>query len=540
MRTILFEAAIASLATLTLAVNPLVNVTYRSYQGTAQSNGITQWLGMQYADPPTGNLRFQAPQPPTTKSGVNHANAWGPICLSTPTGTVDATHSEDCLYLNVWAPSSATSSSKLPVYVFIQSGGFNLNSNPYFNGSDLVQQSGNKLVVVNFNYRVGVYGFLAGKEIQAGGSLNNGLKDQRAVLQWVQKHIGNFGGDPGHVTLGGASAGAQSVTLHLTAYGGRNDNLFHATAAESQGMSSLRTVAESQFMYDSLVQRANCGSANSTLACLQALSAASLQEINTIQPFPGASGNPLYMYGPTLDYDFITDYTYNAFAQGNFLQLPAIYGDDTNEGTHFAPKTPSSVSAVNTFLQNNFPNLTSTQLSKINSLYPLNGTVYYPIKSYPSWTTYGQYAAWIYGELRYVCPGLFLSSTYANKSLSTWNYRWNVIDPADNSSGTGVAHTVEVTAIWGPSYTNGSAPASYYSGQVNNPMVAYVQSYWTSFIQTYNPNTNKLGVEWNQWSPSDKNTRLRFQHDENGMESVPQEQLNRCEYLWGIGVGLGQ
>ena len=99
--------------------------------------------------------------------------------------------SEDCLFANVFAPTHATNSSKLPVYVFIQGGGFNNNGNANLDGSDLVRASGKQIVVVNFNYRVGPYGFLAGAEIVANKSLslNNGLKDQRQLLKWVNKYI---------------------------------------------------------------------------------------------------------------------------------------------------------------------------------------------------------------------------------------------------------------------------------------------------------------------------------------------------------------
>ena len=97
---------------------------------------------------------------------------------------------EDCLFLDVYAPTNAVSSgSKLPVYFFIQGGGFASLSNPNYNGSGLVEASGNNIVVVTFNYRVGPFGFLASEEVEQGASLNNGLKDQLKALEWVHKHI---------------------------------------------------------------------------------------------------------------------------------------------------------------------------------------------------------------------------------------------------------------------------------------------------------------------------------------------------------------
>ena len=98
--------------------------------------------------------------------------------------------SEDCLFVDVFAPTEAvTADKKLPVFFWIQGGGFAENSNPHYNGSGLVEASGNTIVVVMLSYRVGPYGFLAGEEVERGASLNNGLKDQLKALEWVHKHI---------------------------------------------------------------------------------------------------------------------------------------------------------------------------------------------------------------------------------------------------------------------------------------------------------------------------------------------------------------
>jgi carboxylesterase type B len=183
-------------------------------------------------------------------------------------------------------------------------------------GSGLVLASDRNIIVVNFNYRVGVYGFLASKEVSVGGSINNGLKDQRKAMEWVQRYIRKFGGDPKKVTMAGDSAGAASVNLQLTAYGGRDDGLFRASAAESQSFAAIRSVNESQYQYDNLSLRTGCVDADDSLACLRGLSAAELQTQNFNTPFPGAQDAPLYMYGPTLDYDFIKEYTYAAYANG--------------------------------------------------------------------------------------------------------------------------------------------------------------------------------------------------------------------------------
>lgn len=96
---------------------------------------------------------------------------------------------EDCLFVNVFKPSEADTNAKLPVWVYIQGGGYSTNSNANYNGTGVVNKSGNNIVFVNFNYRVGALGFLAGEKVRQDGDLNAGLLDQRKLLHWVQKHI---------------------------------------------------------------------------------------------------------------------------------------------------------------------------------------------------------------------------------------------------------------------------------------------------------------------------------------------------------------
>jgi carboxylesterase type B len=136
-----------------------------------------------------------------------------------------------------------------------------------------------------------------------------------------------FGGDPDHVTIGGDSAGAASVELHLTAYGGRDDGLFHAAAAESQSFGALLTVEESQYQYNALIQRVGCAKNTDTLQCLRNTDIAVLTKNNSNIPTPGGAGSPpLFMWGPVIDRNFTTDYSYNLFSQGNFIKVPSIFG----------------------------------------------------------------------------------------------------------------------------------------------------------------------------------------------------------------------
>ena len=244
------------------------------------------------------------------------------------------------------------------------------------------------------------------------------------------------------MTIGGDSAGAASVTLLLTAYSGKDMGLFHASAAESQSLATVLTVNESQYQYNNFVIRTECASTSDTLACLRNKTAVELQTQNFNNPYPGAQMPPLYMWDPVIDNDLVQDYTYRAFNSGSFIRVPAIFGDDTNGGTIFTPKNTSNVSGSDIFLQDQFPYLSLQNLATINSLYPKTN------ETYPNSGPYWRQVSNAYGEMRYRCPGLFISSAFSRYNVSTnWNYWWNVEDPAQIAEGEGVPYTVEVNAI---------------------------------------------------------------------------------------------
>ena len=188
-------------------------------EGVTLDSGVRAWLGIPFAAPPVRDLRWKAPQPVAKWSGVLHADRQAPMCLQTlRTRTMNhyfgnEAISEDCLYLNVWAPPSA---QKLPVIVWVYGGGFNVGSASMANysGATLAKDG---VVRVNLSYRLGALGFLAHPDLTResgyGGSGNYGIMDLVSGLQWVQKNIGAFGGDPGNVTIAGQSAGSSAVAL---------------------------------------------------------------------------------------------------------------------------------------------------------------------------------------------------------------------------------------------------------------------------------------------------------------------------------------
>ncbi|CAA9960103.1 PnbA Carboxylesterase type B [Pyrenophora teres f. maculata] len=514
---------VAVLCQSALALGDTVDLGYARYRGLDIGNGVIRWAGMRYARSVARDRgrRFTAPQDPLDEPGVSDATKFGPVCVGSGTelkSEFGGEHSEDCLFINVFAPSRVTKESKLPVYVFIQGGGFNINGNANYNGAHLIDAGDEDMVVVNFNYRVGPYGFLAGREIVENKtlSLNNGLKDQRQALKWVQKHIQQFGGDPGHVTIGGASAGGGSVVLQLTAFGGRNDGLFHAAAAESPAFPPLRDVENSQWQFDALLKQTGC----KDLHCMASLDAVKFQDAvrNMKTPFPGGKNPPLYAWNPTLDKDFVQDFTFNELKNGHYVNVPCIFGVATNDGINFTPKSVMSQSLSQEFLTDQFP---SINFNKVRQAWDANMASTADAR----WRTV---TANIYGHIRYTCPTLNITDTYAkNDTNPTWQYRWNV--------GT-ASHVGELLPIW-----NNASSASG----------VFVQAYWASFIRSYDPNKHAAAFllakgstltspMWQDSNASQEKRLVFNDNDDVGMETISKEEWQRCEIINDMGLHLKQ
>jgi para-nitrobenzyl esterase len=179
--------------------------------GTAGADMVS-FLGIPYAQPPVGALRWVPPQPPAAHAATLQATAFGNACPQAP-GAVSSPIAEDCLYLNVWKPAGTKPGDRLPVVFYIHGGAFTLGSGEM--GPSPLASRG--VVVVSLNYRLGALGYLANQALRAAnkdGSLGNfAVMDQLAALGWVQKNIAAFGGDAGNVTLWGTSAGATQSFL---------------------------------------------------------------------------------------------------------------------------------------------------------------------------------------------------------------------------------------------------------------------------------------------------------------------------------------
>ncbi|NWX12532.1 SASB hydrolase, partial [Aegotheles bennettii] len=210
------------------------------FEVDAAERSVNVFLGLPFAKPPVGPLRFSEPQPPEPWKGVRDATSYPPMCLqdkvqgqffadiiSTRKEKVPLQLSEDCLYLNVYTPVSAEKQELLPVLVWIHGGGLILGAASPYDGSALA--AFDNVVVVAIQYRLGILGYFSTGDKHARG--NWGYLDQVAALQWVQENIMHFGGDPGSVTIFGESAGGISVSALILSPLARG--LFHKAISES-------------------------------------------------------------------------------------------------------------------------------------------------------------------------------------------------------------------------------------------------------------------------------------------------------------------
>ncbi|KAF4598669.1 hypothetical protein EYR38_007075 [Pleurotus pulmonarius] len=337
---------------------PTIDLGYAQYRGLVNaSTGVASYLGIRFAQPPIQDLRWRAPQAPTPSPAPGAQNATAPpLCpqaplrITTPGGIPPpdtSSVSEDCLFLNYALSSAAT-----------------------FDGTNLIQESNYGVVVVAIQYRLGIFGFLAGKAVKAGGVLNAGLLDQEFALKWVQQHITKFGGDPARVTIWGQSAGAGSVLQHVIARNGRTEPpLFTRAIASSTFLPSQHRFSdpEPEAIFASVVSTAGCDGAADALACLRAANTTVLQAANAEAYRRGGFGVSLVV--PVVDGEFITQPPSEALRKGQVNGNALLAITNSNEGVIFVNQsTADSVTAAQ-FARNVFPRLGPAQAVEAARLY---------------------------------------------------------------------------------------------------------------------------------------------------------------------------
>jgi para-nitrobenzyl esterase len=301
------------------STNPATPLVVATAGGTVRGQAVAatdEFLGIPYAAPPVGALRWQPPRPAAPWHGIRPATSYAPHCPQPSSTFGQASTSEDCLYLNVFTPATSKARN-LPVMVWVHGGSLLTGESNDYNPAELVRHG---VVVVTINYRLGALGFLADAALasrRGGPSGNYGLMDQQAALRWVQRNIRGFGGDPGDVTLFGESAGGLSTLAQVASPGARG--LFQRAIVES-GTYQLtqQPLAAAEAAGQAFAAKAGC--ATNTAACLRGL------PVSTILANEDQVG-----YTPDVDGAVLTQSIKTALARGQFNRVPVVIGTNHDE-----------------------------------------------------------------------------------------------------------------------------------------------------------------------------------------------------------------
>ena len=435
---------------------------------------IDEFLGIRYAAPPVGELRWQPPQPMPQALFSRTTTSFGPNCaqLATPFGR--ASTSEDCLYLNVYAPPGArrTGTQLLPVMVWIHGGALLTGESNDYDPTRLVDAG--DVIVVTINYRLGYLGFLAESGLDAEGHVaaNYGLLDQQFALDWVKRNIAGFGGDPSRVTVSGESAGALSVLANLvspTAYG-----LFSRAIVESGAYAlSLPTLAVSEAAGNALASSLGCPVGDT--ACLRALS---VPAILAQEAAPGLSILPI-VEGTTIPLSINT-----AFKAGLFIRVPLLTGSNHDEGRLFVPQDAAlTASAYPAALAQVFGAALAPAVA-----------AKYPLANY-SQPVLALAAA--FGDSVFSCTARQLDR-WAARYVPVYAYEFNdenapEISLPPTSYPYGATHATELPFLFTLPELPGTPALTARQVRLSGTMVKY----WTNFVRTTSP--DQAGVPF--WEP---------------------------------------
>jgi para-nitrobenzyl esterase len=311
--------------------------TFIGVPSPSDPTAVDVFFGIRYAAAPEGAARWTPPQPPTSPAGPVLADFPGPACPQAGS-TAPLPQSEDCLFLNVYAPATATPHSKLPVFLWIHGGALVSGTGADYDPSVMVAE--NNIIVVTINYRLGALGWLVEPGLLAqtpsffqnvGDAGDYGLMDQQFALQWVQRNIGGFGGDMRKVTVGGESAGGLSVSSNLVSTT-TGKGLFRSAIIESGGY-MLHDVP-SELVYGGIFG----AGFDAALGCTPPNDAGCLREAS-VANILAAQGEVFGANGISPDFGtkVLPLALQPAFSTGEFIRVPVLQGTNANEGRLFEP-----------------------------------------------------------------------------------------------------------------------------------------------------------------------------------------------------------
>src|ERR1700741_1716462 len=446
-----------------------------------QPSGVRIFRGIPFAQPPTGDLRWREPQPVKNWQGVRQAVDFGPRCMQARIcdDMVFRSNgvSEDCLYLNVWTPAKSNR-ERLPVLVYVYGGGFvsGDGSEPRYDGESMAAKG---IVVVNVNYRLGAFGFMAHpeltKESSHSASGNYGLVHQNAALGWVQSNIANFGGDPKRVTIAGESAGSISVSAHLASP--LSKNLIAGAIGESGAITGTL----------SALPRAKAEASGSAFAAgLGAQSIAALRAIPSQLILDAASKggwDSIGRFALTIDGYFLTAEPATVYASGQQARVPLLVGWNSEEVGWNALLGSAQPTLEN--YKNVLAKLYSTRADEVLKLYPATTTeeVIQAATDLASDRFIG-HSTWKWTDLHAKTGG-----------AAVYRYLYARPRPAMKNQKTpaahGAAHSAEIEYALG----NLDSHDVYAWTPEDRKVSTVMQSYFANFIKKGNPNGAGL-PEW--------------------------------------------
>ncbi|CRL22538.1 Acetylcholinesterase, insect [Penicillium camemberti] len=445
-------AAPTGLAAFVQPSSPVVDLGYATYQGYYNNTyELNIFKGIRYAAPPVGKLRWQAPQaPPVNRTSIQPATEQPPLCpqsgaakLPERYGFNSAPGNEDCLFLNLYAPPGA---KDLPVLLWIHGGGYGLFGAKY-DPSEWINTNDNGFIAVMIQYRLGAFGFLSSEGVHKHGKTNAGLLDMRFALEWVQEHIGKFGGDSSRVTIAGESAGAGSVVLQSMAYGGREDHLFNNVIVASPYTAALyRYDGEVPTNhYQRFAARAGCYhggniSEATVFDCLVNADTDILQYASANVSISGAWGT--WAFQPVVDGDFIRELPSKQLLKKKVSGKRVLSGNNANEGVPLSSPFVNTTASFLSYIHSTFPLFSRGDYSRLLDNYgfwnssPQNNASRYDtlgdrgptaLNQSEMATGLQQTVFDIYAESVFDCPSYWLADAFSGgHTKESWKYQYSV------------------------------------------------------------------------------------------------------------------
>jgi len=499
---------------------------------SAPKDGVRNFKGIPFAQPPVGDLRWREPRAVKNWTGARNADQFGPRCMQRTSPGADYWFrsngmSEDCLYLNVWT-SAKSGNERLPVLVYIFGGGFQNGdgSEPRYDGESMARRG---MVAVSVNYRTNIFGFFVHpeltKESPHNAAGNYGLLDQVAALLWVQKNIAAFGGDPKHVTIAGESAGSISVSALMASP--LSKNLMAAAIGESgAAISSLppQPLADAE---QKGVKFAAAAGVN-TLAALRAMTAEQIQE--------AAAKAVGVRFSTAMDGYFLSRPLTESFEAGEQAKVPLLEGSNTQEQA--ARSVLGSGDPTPDTLADAIRKFYGDKAEPVVKAYAASSTdEVYEAATHLASARFISYGTWKWAELQMKTGGKpVYRYLYAHPRPAYLGMPGESLPAApapgrggngDSGAGAqptaprGAAHSAEIQYAMGnldldKRYT--WEPADY---EVSKTM----QAYFVNFIKTFNPNGSGL-PNWPAYRADDGYQRMRID-----VKSQAEPEGDRERYL---------